>query len=93
MDPLTERVFEDRFWFVILMAIISFVWFHHRDKRVVEPMEGSAREDSREQGSAGNPTISGKTSDTACAGRTVSATTQYCLHEEPINSSSRSDLR
>jgi len=32
MDPLTERVFEDRFWFVILMAVISLVWFHHRDK-------------------------------------------------------------
>jgi hypothetical protein len=32
MDPLTERVFEDRFWLVILMAIISFFWFHHRDK-------------------------------------------------------------
>jgi hypothetical protein len=32
MDPLTERVFEDNFWLGILMAVIAFFWFHHRDK-------------------------------------------------------------
>jgi hypothetical protein len=32
MDPLTERVFEDNCWLVILMAVIAFFWFHHRDK-------------------------------------------------------------
>jgi hypothetical protein len=31
MDPLTERVLEDRFWWVILMAVIAFFWFHHWD--------------------------------------------------------------
>jgi hypothetical protein len=32
MDPLTERVFEDKSWLVILMAVIAFFWFHHRNK-------------------------------------------------------------
>jgi hypothetical protein len=32
MDPLTERVFEDILWLVVLMAIIAFFRFHHRDK-------------------------------------------------------------
>lgn len=32
MDPLTERVFEDISWLVILMAIIAFFRFHHRNK-------------------------------------------------------------
>ena len=32
MYPLTERVFEDKFWLVILMAVVAFFWFHHRDK-------------------------------------------------------------
>jgi len=29
MDPLTERVFEDNYWLVLLMAVIAFFWFHH----------------------------------------------------------------
>jgi hypothetical protein len=32
MDPLTERVFEDWFWLVILMALIGFLWLRHRGK-------------------------------------------------------------
>jgi hypothetical protein len=39
MDPLTERVFEDRFWLVLLMAVIAFFWFHHRDKRHASPSD------------------------------------------------------
>jgi hypothetical protein len=33
MDPTTERVIEDGFWLVLLMAVIAFFWFHHRDKQ------------------------------------------------------------
>lgn len=33
MDPLTERVFEDAYWLVILMAMIAFFWFHNWDNR------------------------------------------------------------
>lgn len=48
MDPLTERVFEDRFWLAILMAVIAFFWFHHREQEGVEPMARSGGENSRE---------------------------------------------
>ena len=27
MDPLTERVFEDNYWLVLLMAVIAFFGF------------------------------------------------------------------
>jgi hypothetical protein len=33
MEPLTERVFEDAYWLVILMAMIAFFWFHNWDNR------------------------------------------------------------
>jgi hypothetical protein len=28
MDPLIERVLEDSFWLVLLIAVIAFFWFH-----------------------------------------------------------------
>jgi hypothetical protein len=33
MDPLTERVLEDNYWLVLLMAAIAFFWFHHWNQR------------------------------------------------------------
>ena len=32
MNLRTERVFDDKSWLVILMAVIGYFWFHHRDK-------------------------------------------------------------
>ena len=36
MDPMTERVIEDGFWLLVLMALIGFFWFHDRAR--VEPI-------------------------------------------------------
>jgi preprotein translocase subunit YajC len=33
MDPMAERVIEDGFWLVLLIAVIGFFWFRHRDQR------------------------------------------------------------
>ncbi len=32
MDPMMERVIEDGFWLLVLMALIGFFWFHERGK-------------------------------------------------------------
>ncbi|MBZ5651618.1 MAG: hypothetical protein LAO18_14160 [Acidobacteriia bacterium] len=33
MALINERVIEDGFWLVLLMAVIAFFWFHRRGKR------------------------------------------------------------
>jgi hypothetical protein len=30
---MTEQVLENGSWFVVLAAVLSFFWFHHRGKR------------------------------------------------------------
>jgi len=33
MDPMAERVIEDGYWLVLLIAVIGFFWFYHLDQR------------------------------------------------------------
>jgi hypothetical protein len=33
MALINERVIEDGFWLVLLMAVIAFFWFHRRGKQ------------------------------------------------------------
>lgn len=33
MALINERVIEDGFWLVLLMALTAFFWFHRRGKR------------------------------------------------------------
>jgi hypothetical protein len=41
MDPLIERVLEDNFWLVLLIAVIAFFWFHHWNNGHAHRWEGT----------------------------------------------------
>lgn len=57
MDPLTERVFEDSLWLVILMAMIAFFWFHDRGKRQSNPWNEGAAKDKAKAAQAAKKTM------------------------------------